>query len=581
MYTKESLEQLRERIDLLELVSGYVEMKRSGSTYKGLCPFHHEKSPSFILQKADRHYHCFGCGAHGDAIEFLMSHISLSFKEAVELLAEKFHVTLQQSEQEGEKGAGKAALKKACKVAAQFYHAYLLHSPEGKEALTYLFKRGLGPEFLKRFEVGLAPKESALFFKVMRGEKISEEVLLEAGLLTQEKRLPFFRERITFPVRDALGDVIGFSARKYREETYGGKYINSPETPLFKKSRYFFGANFSRRRMAKERKVLLVEGQIDCLRLIEVGLDLTVATLGTAFGKEHVAELQKLGIQTAYLLFDGDEAGQKATSKAGDLLQAFGVEVRVVSLPFGSDPDSFLTQKGTQALIECLKQAEPYLNFQVRYLQKEIDITSPAGKAELVKVMKKQFEEWEDPILVHESLRKLASLLKLPEETMGMQRRFIPNLNLKAEGSTLTINQVNPERILELDLLRWLVYSRDRFMPTAKAYLKATHFHVPECRSLFSTLLEEEKMDSLSIAAHVEDPTLIDELMAKKVNLEQADTLFLETLQKLLDREWMERRERIKMAIHSGSNSEEKILELAKEFDALKSQRLHAQLVGV
>ena len=565
MFTKESLEKLRERIDLVDALESHIDLKRAGSAYKALCPFHQEKTPSFVVQKGDSHYHCFGCGAHGDAIQFLMNYLNLSFVEAVESLGERFHVPMERDDRKEEKGVNKSALKECMETASRFFHEYLLYSEEGRPALRYLFQRGITLDFIKRFEIGYAPS-SPLLFKVLN----DKQVLAETGLIHESGR-PFFRERITFPVRDHAGRVIGFSARKIREETFGGKYINTPETPLFKKSRTLFGLNYSRRRIAKERRAILVEGQIDCLKLIEAGLDLTVAALGTAFGESHIALLKQLGVRQAYILFDADAAGAVAASKAGDLFQKVGIEALVVRLPAGSDPDAFLNKLGTERLLELLDQAETYLAFQVGFLGREINLNSPAGKAELVKTLKKQMESWEDPVMVHESLRKLASMVHVPEETIGIKQNFAPNLYIKKQGSR-PYQQVDPNRVLELDLLRWLVLMSEKFHKTAAHYLTEAHFWVPPCRSLFKKIMENDRIDLLSLAADLDDPAIIDEILKKKVNRERAEGHFLETVQKILDRQWMHTREQIKMEIHSGKHSEEEILKLAKQFDELRRE---------
>lgn len=567
MFTKESLEKLREKIDLTEVISAHVDLKRAGSSYKALCPFHQEKTPSFVVQRGDRHYHCFGCQAHGDAIQFLMNYLNLTFVEAVESLAERFHVPLEKEDRQEEKGINKTSLKECLAKASLFFHHYLLYSEEGREALLYLFKRGITIDFIRRFEVGFAPHSLK--------DLGDEQLLLETGLLNESRR-SFFRERITFPVRDHGGQVIGFSARKIREETFGGKYINTPETPVFKKSRLLFGLNYCRRRIAKERRVILVEGQIDCLKLIESGLDLTVAALGTAFGEGHVALLKQLGLRQAYLLFDGDEAGESAASKAGDLFQKVGIEVLVVSLPKGSDPDSFVNRYGVEHLLQLLDKAQSYLTFQVSFLGKELDLNSPAGKAELVNIIKKQMEKWEDPVVVHESLRKLASMLQIPEEMIGLKRHFSPQLYMKSHGSH-PFQQIDPNRVLELDLLRWLILDSAPFRKTVRRYLTEAHFWVESCRILFHRVMAQEETDLLGLAADVEDPEMMDEILKKKINPERAESQFLETVQKLLDRQWMQTREQIKMDIHSGKHSDEEVLQLAKKFDELT--RTQAKLV--
>lgn len=573
-FAKESLETLRQRIDLVEVLSSHVDLKRAGSAYKARCPFHEEKTPSFIIQKGDTHYHCYGCGAHGDAIQFLMNYLKLSFTEAVESLAEKFNVPLIKTVEEQQKGIERTLLREALDIATEFFQCCLLHTAEGKRALDYLNKRGLNLNFIRRFELGLAPHAAQLFRKVMRAKNISEEALLEAGLIGERKTL-FFQDRITFPIRNAAGSLIGFSARKYREETFGGKYINTKETALFKKSRLLFGLNYTRRRIVQEKRAIVVEGQIDCLRMIEAGFNLTVATLGTALGESHVTELLNLGVRKVYLLFDADDAGIAAASKAGNLFQKRGIEVVVVSLPQGSDPDSFLAKCGSLKLIELIKQGSDYLTFQVNYLSKELDPATPAGKSALVSSLTKQIKEWEEPVMVHESLRKMASLTHLPEEVVGAHGV----VSYKQSGSAKEALKIDPDRILELDLLRWLIVSgeeNEQFIHIAKSHLKSHNFWVPICRKIYESYLQGSRKDLLSLLIDVDEEEaqlVIDEIMRKKINKERGLTQFIATVQKLLDRQWMRACEEIKSKIDSGSHTEEEVLALAKEFDALKKKR--------
>src|SRR5262249_31718360 len=224
---------------------------------------------SFVIQKGDSHYHCFGCGAHGDAIQFLMTHLRMSFLEAVESLAERFHVELEEVETKEHKGPPKALLKDALERAVEFYHFYLLHTIEGHAALEYLYSRGIDLDFIRTFQFGLAPKQAGIFTRVMREQKFTDALLEEAGLLSKGRE--FFSDRITIPIRDAVGAAIGFTARKYKTDTFGGKYINTQETTLFKKSKVLFGLSYSRKTIAKDRKCIVVEGQIDALRLISSG----------------------------------------------------------------------------------------------------------------------------------------------------------------------------------------------------------------------------------------------------------------------------------------------------------------------
>lgn len=592
IYTKESLETLRQRIDLTDVLSAHLDLKRSGASYKGLCPFHDEKTPSFMIQKGDSHYHCFGCGAHGDALQFLMTHLKLSFRDAVENLAQRFNVPLQLVEgSEENKGPNKGALKEALDVAARLYQMTLLHTAEGHEALQYLYKRGIDLDFIHRFGIGLAPKEQGVLRKVMHGKFIKDEVLAEAGLISETKDgrwRDFFSDRITFPICDAGGAVIGFSARKYKEETFGGKYINTSETALFKKSRVLFGFHHCRRRIAKDRTAIIVEGQIDALRLIAAGLNITVAGQGTAFGEGHAKELLNLGINKVYLALDSDEAGLQAAFKIGDLFQKEGVETRVVMLGQGQDPDSFLRARGVEAFVELMESSIDYLTFLVNLFSGKLNVNSPAGKNELVQTLTKQIRSWEKPLIVHESLRKLAHLTNVPEDIIGVGQEYMPNIYIK-KSSSIGIQTIDPDKILESDLLRWLILlgqQQRQYAEIAQRNIVPEDFRVNVCRNVYQAFLAaaaaNEPCDMLSLAMRVNDhesQELLSGLLQKKVNLERAEEHFKESLQKILDRNWMEKREAIKARIQSGQSTDEEILDLVKQFDQLKRQEVVPSLL--
>lgn len=588
LFTKESLETLRQRIDLVDVLSTHMDLKRAGAAYKGLCPFHDEKTPSFMIQKGDTHYHCFGCGAHGDAIHFLMSHLKMNFTEAVESLAERFHVHLEILEETNAyKGPNKTLLKEALEQASRFYHFYLLHTPDGHQVLQYLYKRGLDLEFITQFQVGLAPKRAGIFRKMMHGKFIKDDTLAAAGLISEGKEggwRDFFSERITFPIRDAAGAVIGFSARKYIEETYGGKYINTSETALFKKSRILFGLNYSRRRIAKESKALIVEGQIDALRLIQEGFDYTVAGQGTAFGEGHAKELINLGVSKVFLAMDGDPAGQAAAVKIGDIFQGEGVEVCVLQIPPGLDPDAFLREKGAAAFSQLLNTTLGYLEFLIKHHSQVYDLRSPAAKHQLIEIIAKQIRSWDQPVMVQESLRKLAHLMQVSENMLLLEQNHTPNLYIKKSGN-IGLETIDPDRILELDLLRWpfmMSESRERLLILTNKNLQPEDFHVTICRKMYLALIDafqkKESIDTLSLIFKIDDPeaqAIISELVEKKINKEKAEAHFIETLQKVLNRNWMEACENIKMKIQSGQYSDDEALTLVKEYNDLRKNPPH------
>lgn len=585
-FSKESLETLRSRIDLVEVLNPYLKLQRAGAAYKALCPFHDEQTPSFVVQKGDSHYHCFGCGAHGDAISFLMTHLKMSFQEAVESLAERFHVQLEEGEKgDRPKGPSKTVLKEALEQACQFFQFILLHTSEGHAALDYLYHRGVDLDFIRAFEIGLAPR-GPLFLKVMAEQKMSPQVLEEAGLMSKGR--PFFADRIAIPIRDAAGAVIGFSARKYKEETFGGKYINTPETPLFKKSKVLFGLSFSRKTIAKERKVLIVEGQLDALRLIHSGYPWTVAGQGTAFGEEMAKELIHLGVRQVYLALDGDKAGREATVKIGNLFQKEGIEVFIVPLPEHFDPDLFLQEKGPDAWQKLLEANVDYLSFLVKHFSQSMDVASPAGKNELVQTIAKKIREWDHPLMVHESLRKLARLTHTPESILGASEEIVPQIHIK-RSSHVAFAGIDPDRILEADLLRWLLLMGEttpELVKLAEINVLPEHFRTSVGRAVYEKYMtatkENQSRDLLSLMIDLDGEdhkTFVTEILQKKVNRERAVHCFSETIQKILERHWMQKREEIKLKIYSGQCKEEEVLELARTFDALKKERPEVKYV--
>lgn len=580
MYSKESLETLRQRIDLVDVLEGFLDLKRSGASYKALCPFHEEKSPSFMVQKGDSHYHCFGCGAHGDAIQFLMERQGYTFVEAIESLALKFGVILERVESSEAKGPSKKEMCDLLLKVADLYHLWLIHTDKGQAALKYLLDRGIDLEFIKRYKIGLAPDQPQFLLRFLQKEHVELELMKSCGLITDTAKgnlRDFFIDRITFPIHSPTGSVIGFSARKYKEETYGGKYINSVETPIFKKSHVLFGLNYSRPRIVKEKRALIVEGQIDALRLIDNGLDLAVAALGTAFGVSHVEELLKLGVEQVHLLFDSDPAGKEAAVKVGNLFQKISIDVHVVQMPEGDDPDSFLKKNGIEALLELLEKAPDYLTFLVSYYSKKINLNSPAEKNQLIEHLSQQIREWDSQIMVHESLKKLADLLNVPENLVTHSAQPFLGYKYKREHPVGDMH-INPDQILEGDLILWYIKlfpSSDLMKPLQ--FLTEGHFKDPFCRALFieltSALKSNAPLDLIKLLSHAETPEqqiFFTRLLKKKIHIEKKGIFFTGAVQKLIDRKRLEEREEIRQKLHSSTTSEEEALRLAKQFDALK-----------
>lgn len=567
IFTKDSLELLKARIDLPSVLESFIELKRSGAAFKAICPFHDEKTPSFTVQKGDSHYHCFGCGAHGDAIAFLMNHQKLTFTDSVEYLAGKFQVHLERSEGEELKGPSKKDMRDALDLSCHIYHALLLHTEEGHKALQYLYSRNLSLDFIKQFEIGYALEQSGVLPILLKAKGFREDLLEACGLLKGNRE--FFSGRLLFPIRASSGHVIGFSGRKIKEEAYGGKYVNTPETHLFKKSRVLFGLNYCRTQIVKKRYALIVEGQIDALRLIHSGLDFVCASQGTAFGEGHVQELVALGINTVYLAFDSDKAGRTATAKVGDLFQNEGIEVKVVTLPQNYDPDLYVSEKGSQAFLQLMEAGVDYLAFLITYHSETVNLNSPAGKNELAQMIEKQIRKWPHPLLVHESLKKLADLLNVPESMVGVGSPTISHFYLK-KVAYAGHESVDPAWVLETDVLAWLLKAGSAVGNLAKSHLKPESFQVPTCQEFYRLFLEEKTSDLFQIGQMNEGQKLLEAFSQKKIPLDKAEKHFPEALQRLLDRNWMAEREAIRVQIQSGTQSDEEAFELAKKFEMIK-----------
>lgn len=577
LFKKESLEDLRTRINLVEVLSPHISLKKAGASYKALCPFHDENSPSFVVQPGDQHYHCFGCGAHGDAIQFLMDFLKLSFVDAVETLADQFHIVLDKDEKAQGKTLQRQSVKEALHNAHLFFQMMLLSSKDGEKALKYLYDRGIPLSFIDRFGLGYAPPQSYQFKEWMQKKGFDGKVLEEAGLLHSNGR-PYFHDRITFPIHHPSGYVIGFSSRKFEEETFGGKYINSPETCLFKKSHTLFGLNYSRRKIAREKKALIVEGQIDALRLIEAGFDYVVAGQGTAFTEIQGEILCRLGVETVFLAFDPDKAGREAAFKVGDLFQKAGTEVRVLFLPLGMDPDLILLKEGKEAFKTFLDEAEDYLPFLVKFYSYGINIKSPASKNQLAKKIAAQIRAWKHPILVHESLKKLAELINIPSQVLGIREGAPPMARSPISKPNLNFN-INPGRILETDLLRWLILCCEKTPDVVficEKNIKEEDLKDSDCKSVYRAFFhskhQRQATDILSLAIDIEEEsaqTLLEEIYQKSIPQDRAFDGMQGTIQKILDRNWLEEKEAIKRAIHEGSQDQDEIFRLIKAYNQL------------
>jgi len=387
-YTQDSIERLRDAVDMVDLVGARTDLRRVGSRWVGLCPFHEERTPSFSVNAEQGLYHCFGCGEGGDAISFVRETEQLDFAEAVELLGERYNVELkreQEDPEEEQRRRRRERLLSLLERTTAFYEKYLWDADEAAPAREYLGSRGLSEEVLREFRVGWSPKGWDKLVAGAARDGFTLDELLGAGL-AQRKRsgdgaVDRFRERIMFPLADSRGRVLGFGARAMSDEQ-GAKYINTSESDVYHKGRQLFGIDKARSVAAKSGRVVVVEGYTDVLALHQARVTETVAIMGTALTEHQLAELARAaGAEgTIFLALDADRAGQQAMLRAAKIADDRDVELRVVQLPEGTDPAELVAEGGAEAVISRLDGALSVLEFTVRRVLAEGKLGTPEGR---------------------------------------------------------------------------------------------------------------------------------------------------------------------------------------------------------
>lgn len=397
-YSDEVIEEVRSRNDIVDVISGYVKLQKKGSSYFGLCPFHNEKSPSFSVSQQKQMYYCFGCGAGGNVFTFLMEYENYSFVEALKYLADRAGVELPEQEYSKEAKARadtKAILLEINKAAAQYFYAQLKGS-QGAQALSYLKNRELGDDTIKAFGLGYANKYSNDLYKYLRSKGYQDEMIAKAGLITVDERqgaYDKFWNRVMFPIMDVNSRVIGFGGRVMGDAK--PKYLNSPETPIFDKSRNLYGLN--RARTSRKSYFLLCEGYMDVIALHQAGFTNAVASLGTAFTPGHASLIRRY-VQEVYLTYDSDEAGTKAALRAMPILKEAGITSKVIRMDPYKDPDEFIKNLGAPAFEERIQKARNGFMYSLEVLERQFDLNSPEGKTAFLKEAASRLGEFEEQI---------------------------------------------------------------------------------------------------------------------------------------------------------------------------------------
>ncbi len=419
-FTNESKERVKDAADILEIVSAYTDLQQRGQDYWGNCPFHDERTPSFKVNPRDKLYYCFGCEASGDVFRFVEEKEGLTFPEAVESLAERYGVEVERENEDPqaeERRRRKARLWELLERTAKFYERYLWESPKAAKARAYLEKRGLGEDVLRRFGVGMAPSawDQVLTGSQRAGFKVDE--LLAAGLIQKGRQgghYDRFRSRITFPIRDQRGRVLGFGARALSADSKP-KYLNSPEGELYRKSHTLYGIDRARGPIAKARRTIVVEGYTDVLALHQAGVEEAVAIMGTAITPEQVTMLAGQ-TESVVLALDADRAGADAMIRAQKVAGGKSLELRVAAMPEGEDPADMLKDGSVERFNELVEEAIELVRFQVNQIIGRADLSSPRSRDQALDEAAFVMKPVRGTVLFEEMERVVSSQLSVPPE---------------------------------------------------------------------------------------------------------------------------------------------------------------------
>ena len=491
------LAELRSASDIVAVISDHTTLKKAGRSWKGLCPFHNERTPSFTVDRDKGLYHCFGCGAGGDVIRFVREIDRLDFPEAVEALASRFGVTIPRRERRGPREDRRERILEAVSAAQRFY-AERLTKP-GSTAAKYLEERGVPPELWKKLGLGHAPDAWDALRKALGGA-YPEDLLVEAGLLQPRAEgkgagaYDRFRDRLLFVIKDDRGRPVGFGGRTLSPQGEP-KYLNSPESPVFSKKRVLYGLFEARETIRRKDRVVLVEGYFDHLALVRAGVAETVASMGTALTPEQAEKLRRL-CPHAVVCYDGDSAGRNATRGALQLLLAQGFQARVARLPEGEDPDDVLAREGPEALAARIDEAPDYLTWLLEDRKPDDPSLSSAEKRERIASIQEILGAIPDRVLRYEEYRKLARAIAVPLEVLweGEKANLSPGITrfigVGTPGNSAALSALEAPAV-EKRIVRLLVAGGDH-KSLILSTLKDDFLTDPRIRKVVAALREAE-----------------------------------------------------------------------------------------
>lgn len=532
----EKIEEIRSANDIVDAISQHVRLKKRGKNFLGLCPFHQEKTPSFTVSAEKQVYHCFGCGKGGNVFTFVMELEKVSFTEAVRTLAEKAGIQLTFTQADEQRQSETENLYNACRFAGQFFHNNLTKTDEGRGALEYFRGRGFSDETIRTFGLGYSMNAWDALLTKAKEEGVQPESLLKAGLLRSRDdggQYDYFRGRAMFPIFSTSGRVIGFGARKIRDDDpVQGKYINSPETPIYNKSRVLFGLFHSKEAIRAAEHALMVEGYADLISLYQAGIQHVVASSGTALTEEQVHLITRY-TKRLTLVYDSDSAGSNAMLRGMDVVLAQDLEVRIVELPEGEDPDSFVQHHGGKEFLQLVDRAVSFIDFKAKQLQRAGAFQTPDGKAEAVRSIVQSIAKIPDELKrnfyikevsakydIYESIlyRELERWLGEGKRTSADAGRYEQRQNQQAipgeapEGPRASNTGSTGVRAAERDILKLLLENRPELIQFIFSHVTLSDFEDEQARKLAERILahldEAGTTEASELLGEIEDPGL-------------------------------------------------------------------------
>ncbi len=504
MKAERLLEEIKSKIDIVEFISDFVNLKKAGQNYKGLCPFHSEKTPSFVVSPVKQIFHCFGCGSGGDIVSFIMKQENLSFHEALQYLAKKAGIKIIQTDYTKDSSYIKRnQIYKLNEIVTQFFIKNLSNS---ERALNYLINRGITKDSISRFNIGYAPDSRNNLFVFLKKQNIAENQMLEAGLVARDNHgyRDIFRNRIIFPIINMKNDIVAFGGRVM--DNTMPKYLNSPETPLFKKSENLFGINLAKDNIRKNDCAIIVEGYIDTIICHQYGIYNVVAPLGTALTPGHLQKLKVL-TRNVILIFDGDEAGISAAKRSLNIIFENDFKAKIITLPTEDDPDSFLRKYGSELFLKKVENASSAIEFLFN--------SSKKTRAEKVKEILPVIANMKDYLLADELLSELAGRSGIHENLLRNETEKIRNIRFtenKRESSSYRQKTIYVEEEL---LLSAILSAPDR-ITYILSKLEIEDLKDEMIKSLFSKIKKygsRFNIEQLLSEANDDEKVLISELL--------------------------------------------------------------------